>query len=85
MFLGVIKRVDSKNMDSRMDYLEGTFDFPVIGESFILQGEPLVSGTKKIRTTPVQKITKQGNMLYFSTLNSNYKIYIEKELWGSNL
>lgn len=84
MFIGLLKKISSSHNNLRTDTVEGVFDLPVASEDFVLYGEGLEFGTRIVRTTPVEEVTKEENIVTFKTRNSVYKLFIEKEVEVSN-
>lgn len=84
MYLGLLKKVESNHNNLRTETVEGTFKIPVVGEDFVLYGEGLKFGTRIVRTTPVQEVTQDGNVINFKTRNSTYRVYIGKEMEETN-
>jgi len=81
MKLGILEKIMSTHRNLRTNTMQGIFsEFPVLGKTFIIQGEGLNFGNRMIYTTPVKEITQVGTdeenreYVLFKTANSTYKI-----------
>ena len=76
-------KLQSTHNNLRTNEIDGEcIDLPEIGQSFILLGEALNPDAKvrAIRTTPVQELKKEGNVMTFKTLNSIYELFIKEDV-----
>ncbi len=78
IYKGILEKIESTHNNLRTDTVQGTFEPPEIGKSFILYGEGLEFGVRVIQTTPIKELTKEEKGFCFKTMNSTYKLSVEE-------